>query len=53
LTDKATLMSAQMPETFESTAILVNNFCTGVQDARAKSVAEILPLECIKHGISQ
>jgi len=28
------LMSVHVSETFESTAILADNFCTGVQDAR-------------------
>ena len=36
MTDKATLMSVQVPETFESTAILADNFCTGVQDGHAE-----------------
>ena len=29
-------MSVQVPETFESTAILAENFCTGVQDGHAE-----------------
>jgi len=29
-------MSARVPETFGSTAILADNFCTGVQDAHAE-----------------
>jgi len=37
-------MSAYVSETFESTAILADNFRTGVQDAYAESTAEIPPL---------
>jgi len=37
-------------ETFESTGILADNVCTGVQDAHAESTAEILPFDGIKHG---
>jgi len=38
-------MSVQVHETFESTAILADNFFTGAQAAHAESIAEILPLE--------
>jgi len=51
-------MSAQVPETYESTAILADKFCTGVQDAQAEGTAEIPTtrlnktwhLSVIKHG---
>ena len=44
MTDKATLMSVQQPETSESAVILSGNLCTGVQDAHAESIADIPPL---------
>jgi len=38
-------MSVQVPETFESTAILEEKFCAGAQDAHVESIAEIPPLD--------
>jgi len=34
-------MSVHVLETLGSTAILADNFCTGVQDAHAENTAEI------------
>jgi len=36
LRQKATLRSVRVSETFESTAILADNFCIGVHDAYAE-----------------
>jgi len=36
---------------FESTAILADNFCTGVPDAHVESTAHIPPLDWINYGI--
>jgi len=38
-------MSVVVPETFESTAIIADNFCTRVQDGHAGSTAEVPSLD--------
>jgi len=37
-------MSVHVSETFESTAILTDNFCTRVLDTHAESTTDIPPL---------
>jgi len=43
--DRANLVSVQVHETFESTAILAYKVCTGVKDARTEGRADISPLK--------